>query len=401
MNLSELKKKATKYLMPNYGPRTDISFVRGKGIYLFDSKGRKYLDFLSGLSVNSLGHCPSGPVKSLKRQAKRLWHTSNLYHIEPQVQLAEKIIKLTFPGKVFFCNSGAEANESAFKLARLYGKTKKVPATEILYLKNSFHGRTLAALTATGQNKYKKGFEPLPSGFRQVLPNNIADLKKKAGPKTCAIIFECLQAEGGLNILDKNFVKAIMTLAKKYKFLTIVDEVQTGFGRTGSAFSYEHFGIKPDMITLAKALGNGFPIGALVASSKIADTLTVGTHASTFGGNFLSSSVGLAVLNEMENKKLFSHVKKTGKYLHSALKDLKKKFPNIISEIRGQGFLVGLRMKKISPVRIISACRDLNLIIGSAGADVVRLSLPLITTQAQINQGLQIISKVLDEIDCQ
>jgi len=397
MKLDDLKKLEKKYVVPTYS-RIPVSFVKGNGVYLYDSKGNKYLDFFSGIAVNSLGYNNPFIQQALAKQSSKIWHTSNLYYIEPQILLAEKLSKLSNKGKVFFANSGAEANEAAIKLARLYGKTIDKKKTKILSLENSFHGRTLATITATGQKKYQKGFEPLPSGFQYVKINNVQDLKKKMSHETAAIFLEFLQGEGGINLLDTEFVNTIIDLAKKYKILIIADEVQSGLCRTGKWFAFKHFKIIPDIITSAKALGNGFPIGAMIAKKEISQLFSFGTHASTFGGNFLATAVANAVIDYMKTHKMDNYVATMGRYFIKKLNNLKKQFPNTILKVKGKGLMLGLQISPKIPVgKIIEKAREKGLLIGPAGNNVLRFLPPLIIEESHIDKAINLLSAILTE----
>ncbi len=397
MNTQELLLNEKKYVMNTYS-RADVEFVKGDGCWLYDSKGKKYLDFLAGIAVCSLGHADKNLNRVLSGQATKLWHTSNLFHIAPQIELAKKLGELTGGYKSFFCNSGAEANEGAIKLARLYGKTFNKGKTLILSLDNSFHGRTLATITATGQKKYQAGLEPLPSQFKYVKPNNIADLRKKVTPHVCAIMLEFLQGEGGVNLLEKSFVDEVFKLAKQHSFLVIADEVQAGLCRTGKFFAFQNFGVKPDVFTLAKSLGNGFPIGALIAKPQVADLFKPGKHASTFGGNFLASSVANAVLDTMRKKKLDSHAAKMGLYFSKKLEKLKTLFPDIVLQVKGKGLMVGLALsKKIEASSIVKKAREKGLIMGTAGENILRFVPPLIIGTKEIDKATGILTSIFTE----
>src|SRR3989338_187696 len=308
------------YVIPCY-TRTPLVLERGKGTRVLDAQGDEYLDFFPGWAVSGIGHCHKRVVEALKRQAERLIHVSNNYYHELQGLLAEQVIRHSFPGKVFFCNSGAEANEAAFKLVRKCGNPQK---NEIITMDRSFHGRTLAAIAATGQARFREGFEPTMPGFVNVPFNDMAALEKAVSPKTAAIVLELIQGEGGIRVADSQYLSAVRRLSNDKKILLIFDEVQTGMGRTGRMFCYKNFGIEPDIMTLAKSFGGGFPIGAMVAKKEIADVLQPGTHATTFGGSPLASAAALAVFEAIEKEKLIPNAVITGSHLFKKLNELKK-----------------------------------------------------------------------------
>ncbi|MGB9809736.1 MAG: aspartate aminotransferase family protein, partial [Caldanaerobacter sp.] len=328
-----------KYLMDTYN-RYPIMLVRGEGTRVWDSEGNAYLDFVAGIAVNSLGHCHPALVEAIKKQAETLIHCSNLYWNEKQIELARMISENSFGGKVFFANSGAEANEGAIKLARKYASLKYGGRRyKIITAKNSFHGRTFGALTATGQEKYHKGFGPLLAGFKYVPLNDIEALYEAVDDEVCAIMLEVIQGEGGIHEATPEYVKAVREICDENDLLFILDEVQTGIGRTGKLFGYEHYGVLPDIMTLAKGLGGGFPIGAIVAKEDKA-VFKPGDHASTFGGNPLACAAGVAVLNEVTKDGFLEGVDKKGKYFREGLEILQKKH-KVVKEIRGKGLMVG------------------------------------------------------------
>src|SRR3989344_237403 len=339
MNLKKTIELYEKYVIPTYG-KTPLQLARGKGTKVWDERGKAYLDFFPGWAVSGIGHCHPRVVKALKKQAGKLIHVSNNYYHEWQALLAEKIIKASFPGKVFFCNSGAEANEAAIKLARKFGNPER---NEVITFEGSFHGRTLATVTATGQKKHQKGFDPLPAGFVHVPFNDFAALEKAISPKTVAIILEPIYGEGGIRVADKQYLVALRKLCSQKNILLIFDEIQTGMGRTGKMFCYQNFGIEPDMFTLAKSLGGGFPIGALVAKKEIADTLGAGSHGTTFGGTPMACVAGLATFEAIEKEKLIENAKTTGTYLLKKLNELKEKH-SVIREVRGLSLMAGIEL---------------------------------------------------------
>ena len=385
----KIKKLDAKYVTQNYGTRP-ICLVKGKGVKVWDSEGKEYIDFLSGLAVNGLGHCHPEVVKAVARQAKKLIHVSNLYYIEPQVQLAEILVKNSFADKVFFCNSGAEANEAAIKLARKYAKDSgKKGKFKIITAYDSFHGRTLATISATGQKKFHKGFEPMVRGFKYVPFNDLAAMKKAIDKKTCAVMIEPIQGEGGIYVADKKYISGLRKLCNKKGILLIFDEVQCGMGRTGKLFAYEHYGVSPDIMTLAKSLGGGVPIGATLAKEKVAKSFTLSSHASTFGGNPLACAAAKAVLDMLLKKKLIQHADKMGDYFVSKLKELKKICP--IKEIRGKGLMIGMEFdKSVDGTKVFKICMKKGLLVNCIKGKIMRFLPPLIVNKKDIDKGLSI-----------
>ncbi len=398
MNKKKLFKDDRKYIMNTYR-RYPLLITRGKGKYVWDEKGRKYLDFFSGLSVSNLGHCPEVVVKAVKEQAGRFMHTSNLYYTEPQVKLAEHILSVSMKGKVFFSNSGAEANECAVKLARKWGRAKKAGAHDIIVFKNSFHGRTIGTLSATGQEKYKKEFVPLLAGFRQAVFNDLASVRKLINRKTCAVLIEPVQGEGGINIAGREFLAGLYKLCRKNKALLIVDEVQSGMGRTGRMFAYQHYPVKPDIITLAKAAGGGLPLGVTVAAGSVAGVLSYGDHGSTFGGNPVCVSAGLAVIRLL-NKKLLDKVKNTGGYFVKKLEGLKAKHPEIIREVRGIGLMVAMELnvsrKIIKGKDLVLKCLDKGVLMNCTQDKVIRFMPSLIVDKKDVDTVIKALAEALN-----
>lgn len=378
-----------KYVMPTY-VTAPLVLARGKGMYVWDEDGKKYMDFFPGWAVSGIGHCHPRVVKAIQNQAGRLLHVSNNYYHAGQGMLAEKIIQSSFPGKVFFCNSGAEANEAAIKLARKYGNPKR---NEIITMERSFHGRTLATVTATAQKKFQQGFEPLPAGFVNVAFNDLAALKKAVSPKTVAIMLEPVQGEGGVNVADAEYLKAVRRLCSKKNFLLIFDEVQSGMGRTGKLFSWQNFGVVPDMMTLAKSLGGGFPVGALVAGRKIADTLSAGTHGTTFGGSPLACAAALATFEAITKEKLLKNAEVMGAYLLKKLRELKKKH-SVIREVRGVALMTGLELA-IDGKKIYDECLKKGLLINCTQGNVLRIMPPIIVKKSEIDKAISILEKAL------
>ena len=381
-----------KFIAKTYA-RTPLALVKGRGVKVWDADGKEYLDFLAGIAVNSFGHCHPAIVKAIKQQTQTLMHVSNLYHMQPQSELARELCRNSFADRVFFCNSGAEANEAAIKLARRYGQEKLGGKYEIISTHNSFHGRTLATLTATGQEKIRAGYDPLPAGFRQVPFNKLEPMEAAIDEKkTVAILIEPIQAEGGVNMPNETYMLGLREICDQRRILLIFDEVQTGMGRTGKLFGYENFGVKPDIMTLAKALGGGLPLGAMLAREEVANSFGPGSHASTFGGNPVSCAAGLAVMQLLKSGVLKNCVQ-MGKYFVKGLEALKKRFP-FIREIRGKGLLIGVELE-IEGSKIAEACMLEGLLINCTAAKVLRFVPPLTIKKNEIDRGLAILEKVL------
>lgn len=389
MNKKKVMSLYDKYVMPAYYT-TPLVLARGKGIYVWDSEGKKYLDFFPGWAVSGIGHCHPLVVSAIKKQAGKLIHVSNNYYHEGQGKLAEEIIHNSFPGKVFFCNSGAEANEGAIKLARKFGNPGR---NEIITMEGSFHGRTLATVTATGQKKFQKGFDPLPSGFVNIPFNDLGALERAITPKTAAVLMEPIQGEGGVNVADAKYLANVRRLCTEKNILLIFDEVQSGMGRTGKMFSYQNFGIIPDVMTLAKSLGGGFPIGALVAGTKVADTLTAGTHGTTFGGSPLACAASLAVFEAIKKEKLLKNAASTGSYMLKKLGELKKKY-SVIREVRGVALMAGVALK-IDGKKIYEECLKRGLLINCTQGNVLRIMPPITVQKKEIDQAIRILDEAL------
>ena len=382
-----------KFVMPTY-TRLPLVLAKGRGAKVWDVEGNEYLDFFPGWAVSGLGHCHPKVVKAIKEQAAKILHVSNNYMNELQAQLAEKLVKNSFDGKVFFANSGAEANEGALKLARKYGNPTS--RFEVITMEKSFHGRTLAMIAATGQDKVKKGFGPLPTGFKHVPFNDLPKLEGAISDKTVAIMLEPIQGEGGIRIADKKYLKQIRELCDEKDILLIFDEVQTGMGRTGEMFAFKNLGVEPDIMTLAKSLGSGLPIGAVIAKRKIADTLGAGTHASTFGGSPLAASAALATINAIEEEGLLENAKEMGAYLLTKLEKLKKAFPIVITEIRGMALMIGLELTREGE-KIYKNCLKKGLLINCTQKNVLRIMPPLTVKKGDINKAIKILEQAIKE----
>jgi predicted acetylornithine/succinylornithine family transaminase len=385
-----------KYVANTYS-RYPVLLVRGKGTRVWDLEGEEYLDFVSGLAVCNLGHCHPKVVKAIQDQAEKLIHISNFYYIEPQIQLASLLCKHSFADKVFFCNSGAEANEGAFKLARKFAKEKiGKDRYEIITMEGSFHGRTLATLTATGQEKFHKGYEPLMPGFKYVPFNDIGAVKNAIDPKTCAVMVEPIQGEGGVNCPSEGYLKALRDICDEKRLLLIFDEVQVGMGRTGKLFAYEHEGVEPDMLTLAKSLAGGVPIGALLIKKGIADGFKPGDHASTFGGNPLASAAGVAALTAILEEGMLENCRKMGDYFISELEEIKKKFP-FVKEVRGKGLILGVELK-IDGSSMVKEMLKKKILINCTMGNVLRFLPPLIVTKEEVDRVVKTLGEVFGNI---
>ncbi len=398
MEIKRILEESSYYIMNTYD-RYPIILRKGRGMNVWSSDGKEYLDFVGGIAVNILGHCHPRVVIALQKQAQRLLHVSNLYHNEPQIKLAKLLVEHSFADKVFFCNSGAEANEAAIKLARKYAKENMSGNRyEVLTALNSFHGRTLATVTATGQKKFQKGFEPLVPGFRYFDYNDIGSLKKTIGEETCAVMLEPIQGEGGVRLPSPDYLKSVREVCDERGLLLILDEVQTGMGRTGQLFAHEHFEIVPDIMTLAKGLGGGFPIGAMLSSNKVASAFQPGNHASTFGGNPLACAAAVATLETLlEDGFILDQCRRMGSYLVQGLADLKKEYPSVVAEVRGMGLLVGMELTR-ECASIVKACMERGVIINCTAGNVVRFTPPLIVREKDIDHMLDILDDILGRL---
>ena len=392
----ELIKLTNKHVAKNYG-RYPIGLVRGKGMVVWDASGKKYIDFVAGLAVDNLGHCPPSVVDAIRKQSGKLLHVSNLYHIEPQSQLAAELTRLTFANKFFFCNSGTEANEAAIKLARRWFYDKGQPKRfEIITMNDSFHGRTMASLSATAQKKIHAGFKPLLPGFKYVPFNDITALKKAVTKKTCAVLIEPIQGEGGVKPAQKTYLKTLRKICNEKGILLIFDEIQTGFGRTGPLFAYERYKIKPDIITLAKALGGGIAIGAMGSTNKIIQSFSPGTHGATFGGNPLACAASLASLKTLTKKGFLQKASSQGDYFVKQLHYLKEKF-SVIREVRGAGLMLAIELNQPG-AKIVTACMKEGLLINCIQQNTIRFLPPLIITRKEIDLLIKILSKIFTKI---
>ncbi len=399
MKLNEIIEMDKKYFMNTFGDRTPVNFDYGKGINLWDSEGKKYTDFFAGIAVSALGHSHPKLVDAISAQAGKLIHCSSLYYIENQALLAKVLVENSCADKAFFANSGAEANEGAIKLARIYFKKKNLPMKfEIITLEKSFHGRTLATIAATGQDKYQKSYSPMQPTFLTVPINDLDALEKAITDSTAAIMIEAIQGESGINLTTVEYMKGVREICDKTGILLIFDEVQCGLGRTGKLFGFQHFGIEPDIFTLAKALGGGFPIGALLAKDFVAKAFEPGDHGSTFGGNPLACAAGLAVMDVMLNEDLSGNAAKMGDLLIEKLNKLATKH-HFIKEVRGKGLMIGIQLSSEIAKDIKDKCFEKGYLVGTVGKDILRLLPPLIINAKDIEDMIEMLDEVLSTFD--
>jgi acetylornithine/N-succinyldiaminopimelate aminotransferase len=387
-----MTKSATSHLLPVFA-RVDLAFERGEGCWLIATNGERYLDFTSGVAVNALGHAHPHLVKALQEQATKLWHMSNLFKSPDGERLAARLCEQSFADYVFFCNSGAEAMEGVIKLVRHYQFSKGHPERyRIITFEGAFHGRTLATLAATGTAKYLEGFGPPVDGFDQLPHGDLEAVKKAIGPQTAGILIELVQGEGGVRSASPAFIKALRALCDEHGLLLAFDEVQTGMGRTGELFAYKRLGVTPDVMSLAKALGGGFPIGAVLASAEAASGMAPGSHGSTFGGNPLAVAAANAVLDVMLKPGFFDHVQKMSLLLKQKLASVVDRYPSILAEVRGEGLLIGVKAV-VPSADLVSALRDQKLLTVGAGDNVVRFLAPLIVSEAEIEHSVQALER--------
>lgn len=392
MNNAEIKNLADQYLINTYGSR-DLALVRGEGIHVWDADGKEYIDLFSGIAVCNLGHCHPKVTQTIIEQSQMLIHVSNLYNIEPQVLLAKKLSELCFAKRWFFCNGGAEANEAAIKIVRRYWANKGTPRPYIITADQSFHGRTLATITATGQPKYHKGFEPMVPGFTYVPYNDSEALQKAITKETGAVMLEPIQGEGGIRMPSENYLKEVREICDKNQLLLIFDEVQTGLGRTGHLFAHQGYDVLPDIMTLAKGLANGVPIGAMGCTEEVSQGFSPGSHACTFGGNPLSTATALTVLNELTKPNFMQKVQELGRYFIDGLQQIAKSHSKI-KEVRGRGLMIGVEFDE--PVLpLLNQLLAQGIIAGSAGPNVLRFLPPLIIGKDTLTQALQSIQQAL------
>ena len=383
-----------RYLFPVY-PRAPVALVRGQGCRVWDADGKEYLDFFASTVVANLGHAHPRVTQAIAEQASKILHVSNLHHSEPQALLAELLCTHSFADRVFLCNSGAEANEAAIKLARKYGSEHGDGRFEILTALGSFHGRTIATITATGQEKVRRGFQPLPEGFRYFAYNDIDALVAAISPRTIAVMLEPLLGEGGIVVPHPEYLRRVRELCDKHDLLLILDEVQTGMGRLGTLFAYEQSGITPDIMTLAKGLGAGVPIGAMLATERLAVSFTAGAHASTFGGNPLTCAAAVAVMRVMTEEGVLANCSAQGEHLRARLRELRRRIPRI-KDVRGRGLLVGAELDGPG-APVVDACREAGLLINCTMEKTLRFSPPLIVAQDEIDRAVEITARVLGQ----
>jgi acetylornithine/N-succinyldiaminopimelate aminotransferase len=383
-------------LAKNYN-RRKISFKKGKGSFLYATNGKKYLDFVQGIAVNSLGHANSHLIRAINKQSKKVWHISNAFIIPGGEKLAKRLTQKTFADKIIFQNSGAEATEASIKVARRYFYSiGQINKNRILCIKNSFHGRTIAAINASGSKKMQEGFGPKVNGFDHFKFGNLKSLKKSIKKNTAAIMIETIMGEGGIKVHSNAFLKKLRKICNQKKILLILDEVQCGIGRTGKFFAFEYAKIKPDIVPIAKGIGGGFPLGAVLMTKKVASGMVPGTHGTTNGGNPLAMSVGNAVLDKIFKKGFFKRVQKISKYFHDELNKVKNDFPKLIKEVRGLGFLIGLQLYN-DPAKFIKKLQDIKLLTIKSGENTVRILPPLNVKKSEIDLAIKIIRKVCKE----
>ena len=391
-NWQELEQK----LFMRTGIRVPLTLVRGQGPWVWDDQGKQYLDFVGGWAVNSLGHCPAVVIEALEKQAKTLIQASNQFYTIPQIELAQLLIENSCLDRVFFCNSGAEANEGAVKLARRYGKLRLNGAYEIITTYSSFHGRTLAMTAATGQNKFQEPYTPLPDGFVTVEYNNVEAIKRATTAQTCGVILEPIQREGGVNVPSDNYLEEVQNWCHEKGILFILDEIQTGIGRTGTLFAYEQYGVEPDIMTLAKGLGSGVPIGAFLAKEHCS-VFSPGEHGSTFGGNPLTCAAAYATVKHIIDDDIPGKVKRAGKYFMAKLESLKQEF-DFITQVRGRGLLIALEFNSEIADELVMACLKKGLLVNKVKPNALRFMPPLIITEKDVDEAISILEDALGEI---
>jgi acetylornithine aminotransferase len=390
---TELMAQADQVMAKTY-KRFPVVFVEGSGCFLYDTDGRRYTDFVAGIAVCNLGHSHPRICQALANQANILWHVSNLYYTVPQIELGNWLVEHSFADRVFFCNSGAEANEAAIKLARRYFKERnEANRFRIITMEKSFHGRTMATLSATGQDKIKQGFDPVLEGFDFVPYDDVEMLKKQIGSSTCAVMIEPIQGEGGVRSPDSNYFKAVRKICDDAGVLLILDEIQTGMGRTGKLFAYEHFGIEPDIMTLAKALANGLPVGAMLAKDQFAEAFGPGAHATTFGGTPIVTSAALEVCKVLEDEQLIDQCRNMGAYFKEKLLGLKNRH-QIVTDVRGIGLLLGMKLT-IEGAPIVSKCMQKGFLINCIQDNILRFVPPLIIKKEDIDALIDCLDEVL------
>lgn len=395
--LSEIMDLDKTYYMNTFGARLPVAFERGRGLTLISTEGKEYKDFLGGIAVNALGHSHPVFIRRMKEQLDRLIHTSNLYYIENQARLAQKLAEHSAADRVFFANSGAEANEGAFKLAKIYYYKQQKNKFEIITLDSSFHGRTLATVAATGQEKYQKPYKPLTPGFIQVEPNNLDAVKNAVTEHTAAIMVELIQGESGVHPMDQDYIQGLRKLCDEQDILLIFDEVQTGMGRTGYMFAHQMYGVEPDIFTAAKALGNGIPIGAVCAKEFVAQAFAPGDHGSTFGGGPLATAAGLAVFDIMEQEHILENVRAVSAYFMDQLKTIQKNYAEKVLELRNAGLLIGIELEPSAAKQVFDRLFDLGILTSLCGGTTIRLAPPLNITNSDVDGFIEKLNTALSE----
>ena len=396
LTFDEIKALDEQYLLNTYN-RIPIAFHYGSGEFLYDSHGQEYIDFLSGIGVTSMGHAHADIINALTHQGELLWHSSNLFYNQQQALLARALIEITFSGKVFFCNSGTEANEAAIKLMKAWGEKNK--KTKIIAFRNGFHGRSMGSISITGQEKVRNGFGELIPHIEFIAPNDLSELNAAMDDTTCGLMIEPILGEGGVIPVDKQFIIEAKKLCQSFEAILTIDEIQTGMGRTGTYFYYQQLNCEPDILTIAKGLGGGFPIGAMIVNDKYSNILSPGMHGSTFGGNHLASSVAYEVLRRIETDGILAQVKTISDYLWSGLKVIKEKYPSKVNNIRGKGFMIGLVLNEnIEARHLLLKALEKRLVIGRAGKNVLRLLPPLILRQITAERALERLDQLIKEI---
>jgi len=396
MRTKELIENEKKYLMQTYS-RPDMVLDEGEGMRVWDLEGKQYYDFIGGIAVNALGYSHPKLVQAIKDQAEKLIHCSNLFYSEPQIILAQMLVEISCGDKVFFGNSGAEVNEGAIKIAVKYFKEQNEDKHKIIYMKNSFHGRTIGTLAATGKYKYQKDYLPLLPKFKQAIFNDLNSVKEAVDDQVAAIIVEPIQGEGGINIASKEFIEGLRELCNKKDMLLIFDEIQCGLGRTGKVFAYQYYNVEPDILTLAKSLGGGIPIGALIAKEKVASSFKPGDHGTTFGGNPVASAVAIANLKVLQEENLITKCKEKGEYFKKKIEELKKKYPKFIKEARIIGLMVGLEIEKDGP-EVVKKCLEKGILINCTAGNVLRFLPPLIVKEKEIDYLIEVLDKIFKKI---
>ncbi len=396
MKTKELIEKEKKYLFQTYS-RPAMVLDKGQGMKVWDLEGKQYYDFIGGIAVNALGYSHPKLVQAMKKQAEKLIHCSNLFYSEPQIILAQMLVELSYGDKVFFGNSGAEVNEGAIKLAVKYFKEQNKDKYKVIYMKNSFHGRTIATLAATGQYKYQKDYLPLLPKFKEAIFNDLESAKAAIDEEVAAVLVEPIQGEGGIKIATQEFIKGLRELCNKQGILLIFDEIQCGLGRTGKMFAYQHYGIEPDILTIAKSLGGGIPIGAFIAKDNIASSFKPGDHGTTFGGNPVACAMAIAFLKVLEEEDLIGKCQKKGEYFKDKLKVLKEKYPEKIEEIRGLGLMVGMELKEEGQ-EVVKKCLEEGVLINCAAKKVLRFLPPLIVEEKEIDYLIEVLDKIFEKM---